>query len=71
MVVFTVNVVCLRAHLLDRLPGMSADLADSTRQLVRDAALLLLLTSKLDLLSVATRLDGLSGFSSCSKLDLW
>ena len=37
-------------------PGrrVSVDLADSTRQLVRDAALLLLL-SKLDLLSVATR----------------
>ena len=49
----------LPAHLLDRLlvEMVSGDLADSTRQLVRDAALLLLLLllSKLDLLSVATR----------------
>ena len=56
---FIVKVVCLSALLLDRLPveRVSGDLADFTRQLVRDAALLLLLLllSKLDLLSVATR----------------
>ena len=40
---FTVTVVCLPAPLLDRLPveRVSGDLADSTRQLVRDTALLL------------------------------
>ena len=53
---FTVRVVCQPAPLLDRLlcGKVSGDLADSTRQLVRDAALMLLL-SQLDLLSVATR----------------
>ena len=42
---FTVTVVCLPAPLLDRLPveRVSGDLADSTRQLVRDTALLLFL----------------------------
>ena len=40
---FTVNLVSLPALLRDRLPAerVSGDLADSTRQLVRDAALLL------------------------------
>ena len=56
---FIVKVVCLPEPLLDRLPveRVSGDLADFTRPLVRDAALLLvlLLLSKLDLLSVATR----------------
>ena len=57
---FTVKVVCLPTPLLDRLPveRVSGDLADFTRQLERDAALLLSLLSRLDLLSVATRVDG-------------
>ena len=40
---FTVNLVSLPALLRDRLPAerVSGDLADSTRQLVRDGALLL------------------------------
>ena len=40
---FTANFVCLPAPFLDRLTveRVSGDLADSTRQLVRDAALLL------------------------------
>ena len=40
---FTVEVVCLPAPLFDRLPAEreTGDLADSTRQLVRDTALLL------------------------------
>ena len=60
MVVVLPSTWCvLPAPLLDRLPveRVSGDLADYTRQLVRGAALLLvvLLLSKLDLLSVATR----------------
>ena len=56
---FTVTLVCLPAPLLDRLPveRVSGDLADPTRRLVRDTALLLLLSKltwhlRLDLLSV-------------------
>ena len=62
----------LPAPLLDRLP-VERVLADSTRQLVRDAALLLLLLllSKLDLLSVATRRIETVGSRSRTSVSLW
>ena len=59
---FTVTVVCLPAPLLDRLPveRVSGDLADSTRQLVRECAVAAVFSKltwhfRLGLLSVATR----------------
>ena len=68
----TVTLVCLPAPLLERLrvERVSGDLADPTRRLVRDTALLLLLSKltwhlRLDLLSVATRRIGLRNRNWC------